>query len=406
MKYIDRFEDLFKTCVKQEKEREISIFQGNENTQSFGGIIDFFQKENNETTNRYLMELSELVTYNDFQSSIVSLKEKNIKEENEKLKSRIEKGVTNYSSIILASNEQLLNVLDWNWIKTNCYEKISSEFNSIISDWRICLLDDLYKEYKRTHSKKFEYVKDNPLSKFYLSKGINLKMENNYELCPVLDNFVIKANGIPKLYDKINDTHIIIRFLPNDFVNFLILLRSKYTFDISFRPDYELCGEHIKDFSLLLEGVVFGNTFETLISKLPPLSLLSDDVNQNDRLIIKKETRDLTFEELVNDFEVYEDSIVTQVIHLQYIMDNSKEYVTHIDHEYAFYNINEYGEKNIKLTTKGSAKKRFKTFKIDNAKIEFILDVNSNIVYQTLKAFFKNDLLINEYFKAVNLTVR
>lgn len=398
MRYIDGFEELFNTCIKQEKEREISIFQGNGYTQSFGGIIDFFRGKDVENTNGWLELLSELINCKDFQCSIVALKRDNIKRKNKKLKSKIDKGADGFNSIFLASNEKLLKVLDWNWIKINYYENFSKEFPSIVSDWRICLLDDLYKEYKRIHSNKFEYNKENPLAIFYMSKGINLNMENNYGLCPVLDIFDIKANGIPKLYDKVNDTHIIIRFLPNDFVQYLNYQHEKHKFDIAFRPDYELCGEHLKDLSLLLEGVVFGNIFDTYISQLPNLSELSEDNVPSNRLIIKKETMDLTFEELVDDFEVYEDYIVTQVVHVQYKSEEGKEYVTHIDHEYVFYEIDDYEKKQYCINIKGSARRRFKTFKIDNAKIEFVSDAYSNIVFQTLKAFFKNDILINEYF--------
>ena len=376
MEYIDSFKELFNNCIKQEKEREISIYQGKSLTQSYGGLIDFFLREDVEKTQCYLDQLSELINDNVFQCYIVSLKKKNIKRE----------------------NEGLLEVLNWDWIRKNYYEHNAKTFPTIVSDWKICLLDDLYKEYKRINTKIFEYIKDNPLSRFYESKNIKLNMENNYGLCPVLDIFEIKTNGTPKLYDTVNKTHIIIRFVPNDFVQYLNCLHKNNTFDIAFRPDYELCGEHIKDIVFISEGVVFGNAFNTNISQLPNLSALSDENIPNNRLIIKKEKEDLTFEELVDNFEVYEDCIVTQVVHAQFKSEEGKEYITHIDHEYVFYNFAEYNSKQDCLKNKGEAREKFKTFKIDNAKIEFVSDASSNIVFQTLKAFFKNDVLINEYF--------
>ena len=398
MEYIDSFKELFNICIKQEKEREISIYQGKGVVQSYGGLIDFFLREDAEKTQCYLDQLSELINDNEFQCYIVSLRKKNIKRENEELKSKIKYKGDFFNSFRLASNEKLLEVLDWNWIRINYYEHNAKVLSSIVSDWRIYLLDDLYKEYKRILSKKFEYINDNPLSSFYKSKNINLNMEDNYGLCPVLDIFEIKTNGTPKLYDTVNKTHIIIRFVPNDFVQYLNCLHKNNTFDIAFRPDYELCGEHIKDIVFISEGVVFGNAFNTNISQLPNLSALSDENIPDNRLIIKKEKEDLTFEELVDDFEVYEDYIVTQVVHARYKSKEGKEYITHIDHEYVFYNFAEYNSKQDCLKNKGEAREKFKTFKIDNAKIEFVSDASSNIVYQTLRAFFKNDVLINEYF--------
>lgn len=400
MNYILEFKELFEKCIKQEKDREITIFQGKGYTQSFGGLVDYFRKEDEGTTKIYLDKLLKFIECNDFKEQIVLLKKNNIIRENEILKTRIRKGPNNIiSQYRFVANEKLLHILDWNWLKTNFYENFSIEFPTIISDWKIYLLDDLYKEYKREKSSLYEYSSENPLSKFYATKGIDLKMNDNYGLFPVLDDFVLKANGIPKIYDTKNDTHIIIKFVPNDFVRYIADLKSKFDFDVAFRPDYELCGEHIKDLSLIMEGVVFGKAFDTYISELPPLSELADYEQSENRLVIKKEIKDLTFEELVDDFEVYGDYIVTQVVHLQFEMDYGKEFITHLDHEYVFYDIDSYDLKQSNLTTKGSARKKFKTFKIDNAKIEFTIDANSNIVFQTLKAFFKNDELINEYFE-------
>ena len=398
MEYISEFKDLFETCLKQEREWKIRIYQGSDYS-TYRPIVDFFRNSKNANTNDYLTKVSHLVERGDFQNQIVELKKNNIQRENKLLIKRLEKVLDDSS--VPKSNEKQLEILDWVELKKN-YECISSVQ---CLDWKIILLEDLYEEYikYRNNSNKYEYSSDNPLSKFYKGKGID-----RYGLFPVSGGFLIKANGIPKIYDTKNDTHIIIRFVPNDFVKFLKKLKSNYCFDIAFRPDYELIGEHIKDLSPIFDSVsCWGKTFETYISQLPSLSGM-DDFESGSHLIIKKEgNTDLTFEELIDDFEIYEDYIVTQVVHLQYINNQGKEYVTHIDHEYVFYNIDDYDKKlKNKLTTKGGESrqskeypKKIKTFKIDNAKIEFTRDADSNIVFQTLKAFFQNDVLINEYFE-------
>lgn len=400
MKYIHEFADLFKTCVEQENERLISIFQGNGYIQSFGGLVDYYRNQNNISSDIYMAKVSQLVNDSCFRDQVVELKKNTIQREIIQQKERKNKEPNNIINLYkLANNEKLLKVIDWDWIKENFYDCLCDNFPTILSDWKIVLLDDLYTEYKRSRNDPYEYSSENPLSQFYRAKGIDLKMENNYGLFSVSDGFLLKANGLPKIYDTKNDTHIIIRFVSNDFVRYLAELKAKNDFDIAFRPDYYLIGERIKDLSLILEGVIKGSAFNTCISQLPYLSQLIDYSMPANYLIIKKEDADLTFEEMVEDFEVYEDFIVTQVVHLQYIKDKEKEYITHLDHEYVFYDTESYEKKQSCLTIKGSARKRFKTFKIDNAKIEFATDANSNILFQTLKAFFKNDVLINEYFE-------
>lgn len=52
--------------------------------------------------------------------------------------------------------------------------------------------------------------------------------------------------------------------------------------------------------------------------------------------------QNITFEELCKNFEVYNDMVVTQVVHLQYKKEGNCTYITHLDHEYVFYTIDEY----------------------------------------------------------------
>lgn len=400
MKYSESFGELFTICIREERERNINILQGNGNAQSFGGLVDHFRNTSNKTK-MYLDELSKFIEEEEFQSYIIDLEKKRINEENKVLEIKIKKGLKDFSSYMLANNKKLLEVIDWEWIKVNMYECTANSIPEIVSDWKILPLDIMYRYYKKKTIDIFAYSSKNNLSDFYSSKGLNVGMENNYGLFPLLPGFSLKYNGLPKIYDSKNDTHIIIKFLPNDFVRYLSELKSNNEFDIAFRPDYDLVGDHIKDISLILEGVIRGEIFNTNISQLPQLSELIDYSTQGNKLIIQKKTKDLIFEELVDDFETHNDTVVTQVVHLQYKEENNTDYITHIDHEYVFYRFEDYCNKDNLPTTKGNAKKRFKTFKIDNANIEFTYDVNSNIIFQTLKAFFKNDVLINEYFEKI-----
>lgn len=398
MTYIDPFTNLFKICIQKEKERYINVLQGNGYVQSYGGLVDYFRVIEPTQVEEYLNLISKHLNNEDFKNYIINLKKQKIIKENKILLIKIKKGLQDYNRFLLSSNEKLLKIIDWEWIK-NMYECIAKELHNIISDWKILLLDDIYKDYKKKNNDIFAYYSKNALSDFYSSKGIDLEMDKNYGLFLLRTKFILKANGLPKIYDQINDTHVIIKFVPNDFVKYISEILSTYRFDVAFRPDYEIIGEKIKDISFILEGVAFGQIFDTYISQLPQLSELIDYSTPGNKLIIQKTTKDLTFEELVDDFEIYEEAIITQVVHLQYEVCDDKEYINHIDHEYVFYDIESYEKKHDDQRIKGTARKRFKTFKIDNAKIEFTSDANSNIVFQTLKAFFYNDVLINEYFE-------
>lgn len=124
--------------------------------------------------------------------------------------------------------------------------------------------------------------------------------------------------------------------------------------------------------------------------------------------------QNITFEELCKDFETYNDMVVTQVVHLQYKTECECAYITHMDHEYVFYTIDEYESRMTNPAQKGTAKSRLKSFKIDNSRIPFdyrcnVLrkDENGNnlpveseqFVYYVLECYFKHRDLLKEYFQ-------
>ena len=125
----------------------------------------------------------------------------------------------------------------------------------------------------------------------------------------------------------------------------------------------------------------------------------------------------ITFEELCEDFETVEDMIVTQVVHLEYETSGDGAFITHLDHEYIFYTIEEYEKRMHDETQKGQAKTRMKSFKIDNSKIPFDFrceikckDENGNelpiqkeqFLCYVLESYFKHKDLLTEYFQKVH----
>lgn len=124
----------------------------------------------------------------------------------------------------------------------------------------------------------------------------------------------------------------------------------------------------------------------------------------------------ITFEELCEDFQIVEDMIVTQVIHVEYETSGDGAFITHLDHEYIFYTIEEYEKRMHDETQKGQAKTRMKSFKIDNSKIPFDFrceikckDENGNelpiqkeqFLCYVLESYFKHKDLLTEYFQKV-----
>ncbi len=167
--------------------------------------------------------------------------------------------------------------------------------------------------------------------------------------------------------------------------------------EIAFRVDY------ISDYLLSLEEKEFGSPMRLDISSLPDLSKFYSTDNYKNNLWVRHDLRkqSLTFEELLENFEVADDNIVTQVIHLEYTSRDETFFITHLDHEFIIYTIEQYEERMSNAGEKGHRK--VKTFKVDGSVIPFSLKVNGNIfLIQVLDAYFNNRDLIQEYFAEVS----
>ena len=86
-------------------------------------------------------------------------------------------------------------------------------------------------------------------------------------------------------------------------------------------------------------------------------------------------------------------------MHLQYVEEEGREFITHIDHEYVFYSVNEIEEKRNSHKSKGESRTRYITFKIDNAKIPYTTETSENVLYKVLMAYFTESELVEEFFR-------
>jgi hypothetical protein len=176
--------------------------------------------------------------------------------------------------------------------------------------------------------------------------------------------------------------------------NFELLIEKKLVANIAFRVDY------VSDFLPLMEEKEFGSSMQLNISSLPELSKFYSSDEYENKLWVQhdRKKRSLTFEEFMEDFQVTDDNVVTQVIHLEYTSKNNKFFITHLDHEFIIYTIDQYQERLSNAGVKGYGK--VKTFKVDGSMIPFDLRLDGSIfLVQVLDSYFKNKDLIQEYFK-------
>ena len=162
----------------------------------------------------------------------------------------------------------------------------------------------------------------------------------------------------------------------------------------------------------LAESLEFGKLFNFANLKNYSVSRLYSEKYDN-CLWVKIEPKSIIFEELCEDFEDFQDSVVTQVVHLEYDVEDDIAYIIHMDHEYIFYTIEEYEKRCTDSKQKGTAQPRMKSFKIDNARIPF--DTRCNIERRNiegdkiiedeqflcfiLESYFRHKDLLREYFQ-------
>lgn len=151
----------------------------------------------------------------------------------------------------------------------------------------------------------------------------------------------------------------------------------------------------------ILEEMERGAKLKIDVANMPDISKFysSDDYDDNLWVVHDRSKNSLTFEELRSDFESVEDKVVTQVVHLEYKIEEGKTLITHLDHELIVYTLDEYIARQGDSSIKGSAGK-IKSFKIDEAKIPFDFKHEGDwFLLIVLDAYFLNHALIQEFFE-------
>ncbi|HFK7970748.1 TPA: hypothetical protein ACG0J3_002194 [Escherichia coli] len=235
----------------------------------------------------------------------------------------------------------------------------------------------------------------------------NLYKEHCIDLKSVDKQFdkyqVIEKNKSLELISSKDGSYLIDDRIPGYCLNITIdydllkvieeLINSNSIVKISFKVT------SISTSQVAMEDFDRGGPLELDVKGIPDISSFYSE-NYQDKLIIKHDSvmKEITFEELRDDFYMINDSVVTQVVHLKYDIHDKEYFINHLDHELIVYSLEEYDDKIKDIKGKGS-KGKIKSFKIDESKIPFFYKSNKGyFLYQVLDAYFNHKDLLREYF--------
>ena len=281
----------------------------------------------------------------------------------------------------------------------------------------IILLFDLLSNYKNVRNKFSFNLKNNTFINFYKNKGIDLlKEDKQYEkyglLSISLDNFEFCTNQPFQLKDKrIDSTLYFNDLIPNNTSmnknNHLSLkdylwesLQMKKISQLSLLPEFNDVPSD--GLTLCLENFEKGNSFKINgLNKENIAKLFQEREYSNQLWAYMDGESDITFEEFneeeTKDYLDICGFYVTNVVHLKYFKDGDDYFIEHLDHEYVFYSPDEYKKRKLNHLQKGNAKKRIKTFKIDNSKIPLTSESGLEFLAFILKECLKHTDLIEEF---------
>ncbi|MFW2526668.1 hypothetical protein, partial [Aliarcobacter butzleri] len=289
--------------------------------------------------------------------------------------------------ICLTWNKDYPEVMNENYIKI--YEPLYS------------IVEILFKDYKS---------KSTPFINFEEIENTKKQLIDIYSPANYIDKYnLLKFSKSHNLYVSYKEVSHIVdsekqKYFYSDYISTIIfevikdLMEKKYLNDISFLVTY------IRNDCVMLEEKEYGRLFSYDLKELPNISCFYDENLSDNKLIIKKQIEDskisLTFETLKDDFISQEEQIITNLIHLEIETINNEEFITHLDHEFILYKLDEYEDKINSYSKKGS--KKIKTFKIDNSQIPLKYNYKGTpILIHFIMEFLDNKELIAEYFSKI-----
>ncbi|MBV0882139.1 hypothetical protein KTQ42_22950 [Noviherbaspirillum sp. L7-7A] len=322
-------------------------------------------------------------------------------------------------SSVLQANKKSSNQTKANYVCTYYLAILYKKFKSDV------IKAEKYSPAQKTESKLFRY---------YKSLDVDLKETDRqfakYDLLSISSSEQI-ISGLPnRIFDNKNNSQFLID-IPEAILDiFAFLLKSEAIKNISFLVECEVVFQTSMQYFILLgnekpkcpvflvdflNDVRDGQAIREVVKKadtpniFPPHVLAGRfyDTN-NDSAWYFIDSRNIYFEEISSDPEVFDDCVVTQLIHIEYFIRSDQMLLAHIDHEYIFYSYDEFDKRLKDFSQKGSARKRIKTFKIDNSEIPIIAEGDVLVLNTILEYLFKKPYLFNGFVREITkkLTIR
>lgn len=217
-----------------------------------------------------------------------------------------------------------------------------------------------------------------------------LSLNENIKICNDKDSQTIFDKRIGKFFWL--DTPRIVLSAIENLLSEELINRNSLSFNIS----------DISDLVPFFEEMELGSIFSSDVIELPELSKFYSCEQYDDHLWVQHNVQksSITFEETLHDFDVVEDHVVTQVVHFEYFNKEGEYFISHIDHEFIVYLIDDYAERIRDYSVKGH--KKIKTFKIDKSNIPLNYKYQGrNFLLLVLDSYFSNKHLVAEYFSKI-----
>lgn len=392
---------VFIEWMEEEKKAEQELFMPNTTIKFPFGILDtkLIYKDSLLTSqiNRLIPKINNI----DLQKQILKI-EREIEKHN---KARLGRDKSRENTIIdmkIKDIGQYLENLNFHNFSSRAYSIYKNAGLSELESTTFKIIELLYAYYKDTF--RFEYFKGNSLELLYKNYNIDLNKVDSqyckYQLLTIDDNFTILTNNIPMVFDKRVKSNILIKEINGHLLQYIFTLRAMGSInDLALRPNYNIVGKEIEKKELLTEAVEIGHCFSLDRLGVPDVTKLYSESYDNLWILIDSDS--MSFEEILIEPLIGQDFIMTQLIHLKYSMNSDGFYINHIDHEYIFYAKEEYEVRRNNPKQKGNARKRYKTFKIDNSKIPIVSENGVFFMYRVLSAYFYEQDLLREYFAKI-----
>ena len=415
-------ESIYNIFQKIEKTHPIDEFS------SFSSLSKAYAEKSNTFTQDLTPTLEKCLVHEGFQAKVMYIYTRNYKHEKNQIENELiikggspaakniyaaklemvnkKLGVNSFQELLISIEKEITEFPGYVEIYVNLYNNFHNNDgnNYIRNNFKYFYVADLlYQDYKKDINKQeilcFKY--SSVVKQEYQNIGIDIENTDTqfkkYNLLSLNSYFEIaNYKDSQTVYDSRVRKHFYIKVPRKLLFAIKTLLSSNNIASVCFRVDY------VSKYIPVMEEMEFGSPLKLNLESLPELSRFYSADNFNDNLWVNhnKFERTLTFEEHLDDFQVIDDSIVTQVVHLEYKRENNLYVISHIDHEYILYTMEQYNNRLNDSTVKGY--KKVKTFKIDHSNIPFNYKFNNEyFLYIVLDSYLNNTELIEEYFNTI-----